>query len=114
VSVAWALADAETKAVIYYCHLEAINYVLTYAEHEVFHSRSGKNGIVEEDVTGVVAADFTHWASRAVDPQLNDHVVVWNRAMSITDGKWRTLDRRRSSSRRRRSPSCTRASSRTC
>ena len=92
VSVAWALADAETKAVIYDCHLEAINYVLAYAEREVFHSRSGKNGIVEEDVTGVVAAAFTHWASRADDPQLHDHVVVWNRAKSVTDGKWRTLD----------------------
>ena len=94
VSVAWALADAETKAVIYDCHIEAINYVVTYAEREVFHSRSGKNGIVEEDVTGVVAAAFTHWASRADDPQLHDHVVVWNRARSLTDGKWRTLDSR--------------------
>ena len=92
VSVAWALADAETKAVIYDCHLEAINYVLAYAEREVFHSRSGKNGVVEEDVTGVVAAAFTHWASRADDPQLHDHVVVWNRGKSVTDGKWRTLD----------------------
>ena len=46
VSVAWALADPETKAIIYDCHLEAINYVLAYAEREVFHSRSGKNGIV--------------------------------------------------------------------
>jgi conjugative relaxase-like TrwC/TraI family protein len=92
VSVAWALADADTKALIYDCHLEAINYVLAYAEREVFHSRSGKNGIVDEDVTGVVAAAFTHWASRADDPQLHDHVVVWNRAKSATDGKWRTLD----------------------
>ena len=92
VSVAWALADADTKAVIYDCHLEAINYVLAYAEREVFHSRLGKNGIVDEDVTGVVAAAFTHWASRADDPQLHEHVVVWNRAKSVTDGKWRTLD----------------------
>ena len=91
-SVAWALADDETKAVIYDCHLEAIDYVLSYAEREVFHSRSGKNGIVEEDVTGVVAAAFTHFTSRADDPQLHDHVVVWNRAKSVTDGKWRTLD----------------------
>ncbi|MGA2531244.1 MAG: relaxase domain-containing protein, partial [Acidimicrobiales bacterium] len=26
------------------------------------------------------------------DPQLHDHVVVWNRAKSVSDGKWRTLD----------------------
>ena len=59
---------------------------------EVFCSRSGKNGIVEEDVTGVIAASFTHFTSRADDPQLHDHVVVWNRASSVSDGKWRTLD----------------------
>jgi hypothetical protein len=69
ISVAWALADPETKAVIYDCHLEAIEYVLSYAEHQVFCSRSGKNGIVEEDVTGVVAAAFTHFTSRLDEPE---------------------------------------------
>ncbi len=94
VSVAWALADEETKSVIYDCHRRAINYVLKYAEREVFHSRSGTNGIVQEDIEGVVATAFTHWDSRAGDPQLHDHVVVWNRAQSKSDGKWRTLDSR--------------------
>jgi conjugative relaxase-like TrwC/TraI family protein len=94
VSVAWALADEGTKAVIYECHRRAVAYVIGYAEAEVFRSRSGTNGIVEEDVTGVVAAAFTHWTSRADDPQLHDHVVVWNRAKSVSDGRWRTLDSR--------------------
>ena len=92
VSVAWALADRDTKAVIYACHRRAIEIVLGYAEREVFHSRSGTNGMVQEDIVGVVAAAFTHWDSRAGDPQLHDHVVVANRAQSISDGKWRTLD----------------------
>jgi len=94
VSVAWALADEGTKAVIYACHREAIETVLAWAEAEVFHSRSGAAGIVEEDIGGVVAASFTHWASRADDPQLHDHLVVWNRARSVADGRWRTLDSR--------------------
>ncbi len=94
VSVAWALADEGTKAVIYECHRRAVSYVLAYAEAEVFRSRSGTNGIVEEDTSGVVAAAFTHWTSRADDPQLHDHVVVWNRARSVSDGRWRTLDSR--------------------
>jgi conjugative relaxase-like TrwC/TraI family protein len=92
VSTAWALADEDTKAVIAECHREAIDYVLTYAEAHVFHSRSGASGIVEEDVTGVIAASFTHFTSRLDDPQLHDHVVVWNRTRSVSDGKWRTLD----------------------
>ncbi|HET9078570.1 MAG TPA: MobF family relaxase [Acidimicrobiales bacterium] len=94
VSVAWALADPEAKAVIYDCHRRAIDFVLSYAEREVFRSRSGSQGAIEEDVCGVVAAAFTHWDSRAGDPQLHDHVVVWNRARSTSDGRWRTLDSR--------------------
>ena len=94
VSVAWALADPETKGVIYECHRRAIDLVLTYAEQHVFKSRSGPQGVIEEDITGVIAAAFTHWDSRAGDPQLHDHVVVWNRAKSLSDGRWRTLDSR--------------------
>ncbi len=94
VSVAWALADPATKAVIYDCHRRAIDIVLAYAETEVFHSRSGTDGVVEEDIVGIVAAAFTHWDSRAGDPQLHDHVIVLNRAQSVSDGKWRTLDSR--------------------
>jgi conjugative relaxase-like TrwC/TraI family protein len=94
VSTAWAFADRDTKARIYDCHRRAIEVVLTYAECEVFHSRSGTNGVVQEDVEGVVAAAFTHWDSRAGDPQLHDHVVVANRAQSVSDGTWRTLDSR--------------------
>ena len=96
ISTAWALADADTKARISACHRRAIDVVLTYAEREVFHSRSGKNGVVQEDVEGVVAAAFTHFDSRAGDPQLHDHVVVSNRARSVSDREWRTLDSRRS------------------
>ncbi len=94
ISTAWALADADTKAAIYACHRRAIEVVLTYAEREVFHSRSGRNGVVQEDVEGVVATAFTHFDSRAGDPQLHDHVVVANRARSLSVGAWRTLDSR--------------------
>jgi conjugative relaxase-like TrwC/TraI family protein len=94
VSVAWALADPATREVIYRSHQEAIAYVIAYAEREVFHSRSGVGGCVEEDIVGVVAASYTHFDSRDGDPQLHDHVVVLNRAQSLTDAKWRTLDSR--------------------
>ncbi len=94
VSTAWALADRDTKEQIYACHRRAIEVVLTYAERELFHSRSGTNGVVQEEVEGVVAAAFTHWDSRDGDPRLHDHVVVANRAQSVSDGTWRTLDSR--------------------
>ena len=94
VSVAWALADRETREVIYRCHQQAIAQVLTYAEREVFHSRSGKLGCVEEGIVGVIAASFTHFDSRDGDPQLHDHVVILNRVQAVGDGAWRTLDSR--------------------
>ncbi|NNN22110.1 MAG: relaxase domain-containing protein [Acidimicrobiales bacterium] len=49
---------------------------------------------IEEDVTRVIAGEFTCFMSRSDDPQLHDHVVIWNRARSKSDGKWRTLDSR--------------------
>jgi conjugative relaxase-like TrwC/TraI family protein len=94
VSSAWAVADQGTKAVIYECHRRAVAYTLAYAERTIVHSRSGTNGVVQEDIEGVIAASFTHWDSRAGDPQLHDHVVVLNRAQSTSDRKWRTLDSR--------------------
>ena len=94
VSVAWALADKDTREVIYRCHQEAIAEVLAYAEREVFRTRTGKQGCVEEDIVGVVAASFTHFDSRDGDPQLHDHVVVLNRVQAVGDRVWRTLDSR--------------------
>lgn len=93
VSVAWALADAGTQGVIYDAHQKALAYVVAYAERSVFSSRSGKNGVVQEDIRGIVGAAFDHWDSRAGDPQLHTHVVVMNRVQG-GDGTWRTLDSR--------------------
>ncbi len=94
VSVAWALADRETQAAMYECHRQAIAITLKYAEANTFHSRSGTNGILQEELDGIIAAAFTHYDSRSGDPQLHDHVIVWNRARSRSDGAWRTLDSR--------------------
>jgi conjugative relaxase-like TrwC/TraI family protein len=94
VSMAWALADEGTQALIYECHLRAIEDTLRYAEEHYFRSRSGKGGFAQEEVEVVVAASFTHYDSRSHDPDLHDHCVVWNRVKSASDGKWRTLDSR--------------------
>jgi conjugative relaxase-like TrwC/TraI family protein len=94
VSVAWGLADRETQARMYACHREAIAIAIAYAEEHMIHSRSGTNGVLQEQLEGVVAASFTHYDSRTGDPQLHDHVVVWNRARSRSDGRWRTIDSR--------------------
>ncbi|NMM23846.1 MAG: relaxase domain-containing protein [Phycicoccus sp.] len=93
VSVVWAVADEATQGQIYAAHQRALEHVIAYAEERVFSSRSGRGGVVQEDIRGVVAAAFDHWDSRAGDPQLHTHVVVMNRVQT-TDGVWRTLDSR--------------------
>jgi conjugative relaxase-like TrwC/TraI family protein len=94
VSVVWALAYAQTQAIIYEAHQQAVAYVIGYAERHVFHSRSGRHSVVQEDIHGVIAAGFDHWDSRAGDPQLHAHVVIMNRAQCDSDGVWRSLDSR--------------------
>ena len=92
VSVAWALADDPIRARIYAAHRRALEAVLAYAEDQVFATRLGKGGVVQEDVRGIVATAFDHWDSRSGDPQLHTHVVVLNRVQAVSDDGWRTLD----------------------
>ncbi|KRC90324.1 TrwC relaxase [Terrabacter sp. Root85] len=92
VSVAWGLADEVTRQRIYAAHVAATEFVIGYAERTVFATRTGRGGVVSEDVRGVVAAAFDHWDSRSGDPQLHTHIVVVNRAQAVSDGGWRTLD----------------------
>jgi len=56
---------------------------------------------------------FTHFTSRADDCQLHEHVVVWNRARSVSTASGGRLTPGPSSRRRPRSQSSTRVSSRT-
>ncbi|WP_330474620.1 MobF family relaxase [Terrabacter sp. C0L_2] len=92
VSVAWALADEPTRRRLHAAHVAALEFVSEYAERTVFATRTGRGGVVSEDVRGVVAAAFDHWDSRSGDPQLHTHVVVLNRVQAASDGQWRTLD----------------------
>ncbi len=92
VSVAWGLADEPTRRRIHAAHVAALEFVIGYAEQNVFATRTGRGGVVSEDVRGVVAAAFDHWDSRSGDPQLHTHVVVLNRVQAAPDGQWRTLD----------------------
>ena len=51
------------------------------------YTRAGTNGVRQVDVTGLVAAAFTHRDSRAGDPDLHTHVAVANKVQTL-DGRW--------------------------
>jgi conjugative relaxase-like TrwC/TraI family protein len=97
-SVLWAIADADTQANIAEAHHRAIHEVLAFIERELAATRAGEAGrdgaVAQVEVTGLIAAAFDHFDSRAGDPQLHTHVVVSNKVRTVFDGKWRSLDGR--------------------
>lgn len=97
-SALWAVADASTQATIAAAHHQAIDEVLAFMERELAATRAGEAGrdgaVAQVEVTGLIAAAFDHFDSRAGDPQLHTHVVVSNRVRTVFDGKWRALDGR--------------------
>jgi conjugative relaxase-like TrwC/TraI family protein len=94
VSVMWAMADRDSKALIETVCDQALAEVMSWAEDHVFRTRTGTQGVRHEEVRGVVASSWMHYESRDGDPQLHHHVIVLNRAVTASDGRWRTLDSR--------------------
>ncbi len=92
VSVLWALSDASVQRAIVDAHHAAIGVTLGLIERDVARTRTGRNGTARVPVKGLIAAGFDHHDSRAGDPQLHSHLTVANRAQTVGDGRWRTLD----------------------
>lgn len=94
VSALWALSPRSLQEQILRTHHDAVASSLHWLETLVVNTRSGRNGIAHLGTSGVIAAAFDHWESRAGDPQLHTHVVIANRVQRITDNAWTTLDSR--------------------
>jgi len=94
VSLMWAMGDQATRDGIEEVMAEALGEVISWAEDHVFFTRTGAQGARQESVRGVVVSRWLHYESRDGDVQLHHHAVVWNRAQTISDGVWRTLDGR--------------------
>ncbi|WP_370325932.1 MobF family relaxase [Euzebya sp.] len=96
VSVLWALSDPDTRTTILEAHHAAIGDVIQLVEREVAATRMGASGpdgaVAQVPVTGIIAAAFDHYDSRAGDPQVHTHVVIANKAQAVLDGRWRSLD----------------------
>ena len=66
---------------------------LSFIERHALFTRQGRNGVRQVNVTGLVAAAFTHRDSRAGDPDLHTHVAVANKVQTL-DGRWLSIDGR--------------------
>lgn len=93
VSALWALADHGIQVQLFDAHHAAIATVLRQVEGEALWTRTGAQGVQRVRTSGLIAAAFDHWDSRAGDPLLHTHVTVANRVQG-EDGVWRTIDSR--------------------
>jgi conjugative relaxase-like TrwC/TraI family protein len=93
VSTLWAVANPHVAAQIERAHQDAVRDALSFIERHALFTRQGRNGIRQINVTGLVAAAFTHRDSRAGDPDLHTHVAVANKVQTL-DGRWLSIDGR--------------------
>jgi conjugative relaxase-like TrwC/TraI family protein len=93
VSSLWAVADPHLAAQIEHAHQAAVQDALGFIERHALFTRQGRNGVRQVNVTGLVAAAFTHRDSRAGDPDLHTHVAVANKVQTL-DGRWLSIDGR--------------------
>jgi hypothetical protein len=93
VSSLWAAADPHVAALIEHAHQAAVQDALRFIERYALFTRQGRNGVRQVNVTGLVAAAFTHRDSRAGDPDLHTHVAVANKVQTL-DGRWLSIDGR--------------------
>ena len=66
---------------------------LSFIERHALFTRQGRNGVRQVNVTGLVAAAFTHRDSRAGDLDLHTHVAVANKVQTL-DRRWLSIDGR--------------------
>ena len=93
VSTLWAVAEPAVAAMIERAHQAAVKDALAFIEKHALFTRTGPQGIRQVNVTGLVAAAFTHRDSRAGDPDLHTHVAVANKVQTL-DGRWLSIDGR--------------------
>lgn len=91
VSALWAVAPRDVAERVRAAHDAAVADVIGWLEREATYTRTGRDGIRQVPVRGLIAAAFTHRDSRAGDPDLHTHVAVSNKVQTL-DGRWLALD----------------------
>lgn len=90
VSLLFAKADEEERLRIIQAHRNAVDKIFSTME-DTIETRRGKNGVQVLGIQHLVASGHTHFGSRELDPQLHEHVMLYNVCQGV-DGKWSTYD----------------------
>jgi conjugative relaxase-like TrwC/TraI family protein len=94
VSLLHAFGGPEVAAVIDAAHTAAVEQAVESISSRIGYTRTGHAGAAVVDADGVFGVRYRHRTSRALDPQLHDHVLISNAVLTVSDGEWRTLDAR--------------------
>ncbi|WP_165858042.1 MobF family relaxase [Corynebacterium alimapuense] len=101
VSILWALGDDETRKTIEKIHQESVQDSLEWIENNLLYTRTGARGERQIKASGMIAATFQHYDTRAGDPDLHTHCLISNKVqadpetsgLSAADSaKWRSVD----------------------
>lgn len=93
VSAIFAGGDAATRSLISGCVRDAARAALFYAEANAV-TRHGKAGKIKRFAEGAVAACYSHFASRAGEPQLHVHGFFFNVGKRLGVNEWSALEHR--------------------
>ncbi|MBU9276935.1 MobF family relaxase [Burkholderia gladioli] len=91
VSAIFAAADRETQTQILDCLHDAVRAALAHAEAHTI-TRHGHGGRTKKKAEAAVAACYTHFASRALDPQLHVHAFMFNVGKRAGVDEWSALE----------------------
>lgn len=93
VSAVFAGADGATRDAVAQCVREAAKAALSYAEASIV-TRHGKAGKIRQFAQAAVAACYSHFSSRAGEPQLHVHGFLFNVAKRRRVKEWSATEQR--------------------
>ena len=92
-SAVFAGADSFTRTALIECLQQSATTALSYAETAVV-TRHGRGGLTKQVAEAAVAACYTHFSSRALDPQLHVHAFLFNLGKRRGCDEWSALEMR--------------------
>lgn len=93
VSIVWSSANEELRHKIETAQLAAVKVGIKYYEDNASFVRLGKGGCIRSKAELAVAL-FEHGSSRAGEPQLHTHAIIFNAGKLKDRDEWRTLESR--------------------
>lgn len=92
-SAVFAGADSSTREALLEALHASAKAALDFAE-EAALTRHGHAGRIKQKAEAAIAACYTHFASRALDPQLHVHAFMFNAGKRVGTDEWSALEHR--------------------